>query len=101
MDIRDSSEPVEPANLRFLRRLVSVLTTVMIVGLVVMIGLFVIRFWGGSAQVALPDTITLPSGQTPAAFTQGNDWYGVVTDQDQILIYDRATGALRQTIEVR
>ena len=86
--------------MRFLRRLVSVLTAVMIVGLVVMIGLFVIRFWGGPAQIALPDTISLPNGQSATAFTQGTDWYAVVTDQNQILIFDRISGQLKQTVQV-
>jgi len=72
----------------------------MIVGLVVMIGLFVIRFWGGGPELTLPDTITLPDGQTATAFTQGADWYGIVTNQNQILIYDRATGDLRQTVTI-
>ncbi|MEO0751304.1 MAG: DUF6476 family protein, partial [Pseudomonadota bacterium] len=34
------------------------------------------------------------------AFTQGDDWYAVVTEDDQILIFDRDSGTLRQTITV-
>ncbi len=81
-----------------LRRLVTVLTAVMIAGVVIITAMFVIRF--SSRPAPLPDQIMLPSGETAAAFTQGRDWYAVVTDGDTILIFDRATGALRQTIEL-
>jgi hypothetical protein len=96
----DPTEVVEPANLRFLRRLVTVLTAVMICGLVVIIGLFVTRLGTATAPLALPDAITLPEGARAQAFTQGVDWYAVVTADDQILIYSRVTGELRQTIEI-
>ena len=88
----------EPANLRFLRRLVTVLTVVMIGGVLVVIGLLVTRLY--SPAPALPDRITLPAGSSAQAFTQGRDWYAVVTDADEILVFDRLTGALRQRIEV-
>ncbi len=70
----------------------------MIFGLLVVIALLVIRF--SSTAPVLPDAIALPDGQKAQAFTQGADWYAVVTQDDQILIFDRMTGALRQTIEV-
>jgi len=100
VDMDETPTPVEPANIRFLRRLVTGLTAVMIVGLVVMIALFVIRFWGVSARVEVPNVISLPQGVSAVAFTQGTDWYAVVTDQDTILIFDRASGALRQTVQI-
>ncbi|GFE63520.1 DUF6476 family protein [Litoreibacter roseus] len=88
----------EPANLRFLRRLVTTLTAVMILGLLVLIALFVIRLQ--PATLALPDAITLPNGVTAQSFTRGRTWYAVVTEDDQILIFDIETGDLRQTIEI-
>jgi len=91
---------VEPANIRFLRRLVTVLTAVMILGLLVIIGLFVTRLGGATAPLALPDTITLPDGTRATAFTQAPDWYAVVTTTNDILIFDRATGRLKQTVQV-
>ena len=81
-----------------MRRLVTVLTVVMIAGVIVVIGLLVTRL--NASAPPLPDQITLPEGVSATAFTQGPDWYAVVTSEDQILIYDRLTGALRQTIEV-
>ncbi|MBS9717870.1 DUF6476 family protein [Pseudohalocynthiibacter aestuariivivens] len=99
----DAPTPEElPANLKFLRLLVTVLTGTMIAGLVIIIALFVIRFSEKPvAQSApLPEAITLPDGTTATAFTQGRDWYAVVTASDEILIFDRTSGTLRQTIRI-
>ena len=94
----------EPANLKFLRRLVTTLTATMIIGLVVLIGLIVIRLQTPAAApvppLALPESITLPEGQSATAFTRGTDWYAVVTADDTILIFDAETGALRQTVAI-
>jgi len=84
---------------RYLRTLVTVLTGVMILGFLVIVALFVTKFSGASGP-SLPETITLPDGTTPTAFTRANGWYAVVTDTDTILIFDGTTGELRQTIEV-
>ncbi|AXI45964.1 hypothetical protein C1J03_07975 [Sulfitobacter sp. SK012] len=88
----------EPANLRFLRRLVTVLTTVMIGGVIVVIALLVTRL--NASAPDLPNTLTLPDGATASAFTQGDTWYAVVTDDNRILIYDRLSGKLSQTVEI-
>ena len=96
--MEDMGDPVEPANLRFLRRLVTVLTVVMIAGVLVVIGLLVTRL--NRAAPVLPSEITLPDGAEARAFTQGPDWYAIVTTNDEILIFDRLTGALRQTVEI-
>ena len=76
----------------------TILTAVMICGLLVIIGLFVTRL-GGTAQVA-PDQIVLPEGVTARSFTTGPDWYAVVTTADEILIYSRSSGELRQRVVV-
>lgn len=74
----------------------------MIVGLLVIVSLLVTRFWGqeAPARLALPDSITLPEGARATAFTQGAEWYAVVTDDDRILIFDRASGALRRVVDL-
>jgi hypothetical protein len=97
---QNSSNYQEPGNLRFLRVLVTILTATMIIGLLAIFALLVMRF---SAQTALllPDTITLPSGTAATAFTQGPDWYAVVTTTDEILIFNRADSTLRQTLQIR
>jgi hypothetical protein len=92
------TDPSEPPNIKFLRRLVTVLTATMIFGLLVVIGLLVIRF--SSTAPDLPEVIALPSGEKAAAFTQGPDWYAIVTQGNQILIFDRTSGNLRQTVDI-
>ena len=41
-----------------------------------------------------------PAGATAQAITFGADWYAVVTADDDILIFDRATGDLRQRVPI-
>ena len=94
----DMDDPVEPANLRFLRRLVTVLTVVMIGGVLVVIALLVTRL--NRDTPILPEQISLPDGARAIAFTQGTDWYAVVTSEDEILIFDRLSGSLRQRVKV-
>jgi len=93
---------VEPANLRFLRRLVTVLTVIMIAGVVTVVALLVIRLNADPAPLPLPlpQKITLPDGTRATSFTIGSDWYGVVTQNDEILIYDQVTGVLRQRVVI-
>ena len=95
------TEPFEPEkdvpHLAFLRRLVTVLSFTMIAGMVVLIALFVIRFQDSGIDV--PNSITLPDGTRPVAFTRTRSWYAVVTGTDQILIYN-LKGELVQTVAV-
>lgn len=95
----DTPEPVEPANLRFLRQLITVLTVVMIGGLVVVVGLLVTRFYSSGPE--MPESIELPDGTKATAFTRGETWYAVVTADNEILIFDAMTGQLKQTIEIK
>ncbi len=78
--------------------MVTVLTTVMILGVVVVIGLLVTRLTRDTPF--LPSEVTLPDGAKAVAFTQAADWYAVVTDAGEILVFDRMSGALRQTVVV-
>ncbi|WP_080457802.1 DUF6476 family protein [Roseovarius sp. A-2] len=98
----DSPPPVSPATLKFLARLVTVLTATMIVGVVVIVALLVIRFSGEDRRqpLTLPDNITLPEGASAQAVTFGEDWLALVTRDDRILIYDRTSGELRQSIAI-
>ncbi|PIE15772.1 MAG: hypothetical protein CSA68_05060 [Rhodobacterales bacterium] len=93
--------PEEPANLKFLRRLVTILTGTMIVGVVVIIGLIVMRITAQPAAMGLPEQITLPEGVDAAAFTAAKGWYAVVSKQDEILIFSSKTGALQQRIQIK
>lgn len=91
--------PPPPPGLRLLQVLVTVLMLVMIFGIVGILGLIWHRY--SNARAPLPEVITLPSGATATAYTQGTDWYAVVTADDQILIFDRATGKIRREIDLR
>lgn len=94
----DAPDDSLPQHLTYLKRLVTALSVVMIVGFLVLIATLVIRL--NADPLPLPDRITLPDGVTAVAFTQGTDWFAVVTDADTILIYDRATSQLRQTVKI-
>ncbi len=74
------------------------LTVVMIAGFLVLIAVLVMRL--NAEGPPLPDTVTLPEDAEAAAFTQGSDWFAIVTTDDRILIYDRLTGRLRQTLTI-
>ena len=86
-----------PRNLRFLQRLVTLLTVSMIVGILTIAALLAFKL--RSENINFPQTLTLPDGTKPIAFTQTKDWYSVITDEDQILIY-KNDGTLIQSIIV-
>ena len=92
-------QPVDPALVKYLRILVTVLTVTMIVGFLVIVVLFVTRFPGAFGP-KLPDEITLPEGATATAFTRGDNWFAIVTEDDRILIYDLA-GTVLQEVTIR
>jgi hypothetical protein len=94
----DPVEPKEPANLKFLRRLVTVLTATMLVGVVVVVGLLVTRLSGKGPD--LPEIVQMPDGKTAVAYTQGDTWFAIVTTENEILIYNRTDGQLRQTVQI-
>ncbi len=94
----DHSQPLDPAMITFLRRLVTVLTGTMIVGFLVIIVLFVIRFSGRGVEI--PDGLTLPEGTKVEAFTKAQDWVAVTTTDGRLLIYAADTGAFLKEVEL-
>ena len=76
----------EPANLRFLRRLVTVLTLVMIAGLVAVTATFVIRLRPAPA-VALPASLVLPDGAVAHAVTRTPGEWIVTTRDGRVLVF--------------
>ena len=72
----------------------------MIGGVVTVVALLVIRLNAAPAAISLPDRLTLPDGTTATAFTVGSDWFAVVTEAEEILIFDQVTGTLRQTLKI-
>ena len=91
------AEPTLPAPIRLLQWLVIGLTASLILGVIIVVAVVVTRF-PKSTTAPLPETLVLPEGARAEAVTQGRDWVGVVTEDDRILIYDRVTGALRQSV---
>ncbi|WP_058277654.1 MULTISPECIES: DUF6476 family protein [Ruegeria] len=95
----EPQEPQETPQLRLLRRMVMLLTAVMIGGVLVTFALIVIRL--SDRTPTLPDQIELPDGAKAQAVTIGSNWYAVVTDDNRILIFDKTTGKQRQEIAVQ
>ncbi|MEM1300983.1 MAG: DUF6476 family protein [Pseudomonadota bacterium] len=94
----------EPANLRFLRRLVTVLTATMIIGVITIVGLLVMRL---NAPVSAPPSasfdareINLPDGAVVTAVTRTNTEILVVTEDRQILVFDRSGTEMQRTISL-
>lgn len=94
-----AEDPAAARNLRRLARLVTVLTAVMVLGTVTVVGLMVVRLTEKPAPM-LPDSVSLPDGAHARAVTVGEGWFLVVTDRDEILVFDRTTGALRQRVTI-
>ena len=84
-------------TIKFLKLLVTVLAGVMIVGFVIIVSLFILNF--RTSNIPIPAIIDLPSNVRPVAYTQTKNWYAIVTDQDEIFIYDK-TGNQLQKIKV-
>ena len=67
----------------------------MIVGILTIAALLAFKL--RSENIDFPRTMTLPDGTKPMAFTQTKDWYSVITDTNEILIY-KNDGTLIQSI---
>ena len=87
---------VDPSLVRYLKLLVTTLAGVMIVGLVAVIALLVIRL--NDKPAMLPETVVLPKGVEAKAVTMGETWYAIVTQGDEILIFERLSGKLHQRV---
>lgn len=61
-------------------------------------GLLVSRYMQDKPQ--LPDRITLPEGKRAMAYTEGRGWFAIVTEDNEILIYDGESGTLRKTLQI-
>lgn len=81
------------------------LTGTMILGLITVVYLLVTRLppaatTDAAPRPVLPDRIVLPDGARPEAVTMGRGWVAVVTDRDEIIVLDAATGAIRQRVSL-
>ncbi len=87
----------EPPNLRFLRILVTVLTAVMIAGLLAVVATFVTRL--RAPVLVSPDALDMPAGTDIHAITQTPIRWLVTTTEDNLLIFG-PDGALLRTIDL-
>ena len=78
--------------MRFLKLLTGTLTAVMILGVIAIVWLLVTRLGATPPLPALPDSVILPQGATPAAVTFARDWLVVVTQDGTVLLYSAAGG---------
>lgn len=69
----------------------------MIVGILIIVTLLVIKI--RSEDLNFPNNLLLPDGIKPVAFTQTKDWYSIVTEDNDILIY-KNDGTLIKSIKV-
>lgn len=94
----------EPRRLRQLRRLVTLLTATLILGVITIVVLLVIRLSALGSGPEMPGGITLPAGEKAEAVTIGTGWIAVVTvdaaGRERIRVLDQATGAPRTVTEI-
>ncbi|MEL6913408.1 MAG: DUF6476 family protein [Pseudomonadota bacterium] len=90
--------PGDAANLRFLRRLVTVLTATMIVGVILIVTLLVIRLGDAPRPIPAPAQLALPEGTRVIAITQTAENILVVTEAQNLLIYDASGTELLRAI---
>ncbi|MCL4187517.1 MAG: hypothetical protein KJZ85_07900 [Rhodobacteraceae bacterium] len=97
----DADGPLPP-ELRLLKWLVIGLTATMVAGLAAVVWLLAVRLPAtfGAGPPALPAGLALPAGAEPLAVTYGRGWVAVVTAEDEILLYDAASGRLRQRVAI-
>ncbi|MEM9437820.1 MAG: DUF6476 family protein [Pseudomonadota bacterium] len=90
----------DAANLRFLRRLVTILTVTMIVGVIAIVALLVIRLNQPAPSVTLPAQISLPEDTQVVAVTQTNRNILVVTEDELLLIFNASGTELIRSISL-
>lgn len=95
MTVSDNEDPGLPPDLRFLKALVTILTAVMIVGVITIVALLVIRLPSG--EPTLPDDLVLPAGVGVHAVTQTPTRWLVTTTDERLLIL-APDGTLIRTI---
>ncbi|MBR3370553.1 MAG: hypothetical protein IKG52_07975 [Rhodobacteraceae bacterium] len=87
-------------DVRLVKRLVVVLTSVMILGVIVIIGLLVTQIARTPGPIGLPDTVSLPEGARAQAVTLSRDWVIVLTEDQSMLLFDRRSGALSHRLDL-
>ena len=99
----DPHDTPPPPELRFLKLLVTTLTAVLIVGLVAILSLLAIRLAAPPPTLSLdlPEQISLPEDAEAQAVTLSADWIIILTTDDEVLLFERSSGALSATTSLR
>jgi len=88
-----------PRDLRFLKTLVTVLTAVMIMGVITIVALLVIRLNAmPQAMLVAPENFAVPEGVGVHGYSVVGDRTVVITDDGMIRVFDSVTRVLVQTI---
>ena len=86
-----------PRDLRFLKTLVTVLTAVMIAGVITIVALLVIRLNAETRAVLVhPEVYALPAGVGTLGYSLHDGRAILVGDDGVIRVFDAASGALLQ-----
>lgn len=88
---------VDVRVVRYLRILVTILTAVMVVGMIVLVTVFVMRFPDGTAQQRqggpeVPQVLDLPKGVWAEAVARTEDFWVIVAETGDVYFFDRAGG---------
>jgi len=82
-----------PPSLTLLRRLVTLLTAVMVVGVLTIVGLLVIRLTTDTAPVLVtPEAYSLPTGVAPVGYSVVDGQAVIIGDDGVIRVFDATTG---------
>ena len=94
-------QTVLPANLRFLKGLVTVLTAVMILGVLTIVALLVIRLNAEPARVVIdPGAFRLPEGVHAVGISVIEGRTVIVGDDGVIRVYNREDQTLQREIAI-
>ena len=84
--------------------MVNSLTLALIAGVLIIAATLVIRLSARPSLPPLPETVTVPGGESVRAVTFGEGWIAVVTADgegvERIRVLDAATGAARGNLEI-
>lgn len=101
--MQSTNENSQPVGLRWLKVLVAVLTVTLIVGFLTIVILIALRFnsMGSPTLNPIPASIQIPSQAGVVGYTETPDWYLVVTEENEIFVFDRSNDKLIQTVIVQ
>ena len=75
----------------------------MICGIITLVFLIVIKMkdLNNDFSINIPKEIILPDNKVAKAFTISTDWYAIVTENNEILIYDSNTNNIQQVVKIK